>query len=153
MSIKADNDVYTNSVRLSWVKPQMLDESLAELDEKMVQLIMTFINNMNEEKSPINKLREFENIYFIINNIITLYGYNKDTFINILAYILIKCRQTKLYSTLRYIQVFLNDDLREEKSFLVDKLRDVISKITCFSENDVNMTKEEYDNNCLNVTN
>ena len=54
---------------------------------------------------------------------------------------------------MRYILVCLNDDLRDEKSFLVDKLRDVISKITCFSENDVNMTKEEYDNNCLNVTN
>ena len=151
-SIKADNDVYINSVRLGWIKPQMLDESLAQLDEKMVQLMMSFINNMNEEKSPNNKLREFENIYFIINNIITLYGYNKDTFINILAYILIKCKQTKLYSTLRYIQIFLNDDMREEKTYLLDKFRDVISKITCISEKDVNLTKEEYDKNCLRVT-
>ena len=151
-SIKADNDVYTNSVRLSWVKPQMLDKSLSQLDEKMVQLIISFINNMNEEKSPSNKLREFENIYFIINNIITLYGYNKDTFINILAYILIKCKQTKLYSTLRYIQIFLNDDIREEKTYLLDKFRDVISKITSFSEKDVNLTKEEYENNCLRIT-
>jgi hypothetical protein len=151
-SIKADNDVYTNSVRLGWIKPQMLDESLAQLDEKMVQLMISFINNMDEEKSPNNKLREFENIYFIINNIITLYGYNKDTFINILAYILIKCKQTKLYSTLRYIQIFLNDDMREEKTYLLDKFRDVISKITCFSEQDVNLTKEEYDKNCLRVT-
>ena len=130
----------------------MLDKSLSQLDEKMVQLIISFINNMNEEKSPSNKLREFENIYFIINNIITLYGYNKDTFINILAYILIKCKQTKLYSTLRYIQIFLNDDIREEKTYLLDKFRDVISKITSFSEKDVNLTKEEYENNCLRIT-
>ena len=32
-------------------------------------------------------------------------------------------------------------------------IQHTIKIATCVSENDVNMTKEEYDNNCLNVTN
>ena len=68
----------------------MLDQSLKYIDEKMIQLITTFIKNMSVEMSPVNKLREFEKIYLIINNIIILYGYDKSQFINLLLYAFIK---------------------------------------------------------------
>ena len=150
--IKADSNILYTMVRLSWIKPYMLDESLRHLDEKMVQLMMSFISNINEEKSPTNKLRQFENIYFIISNIITLCGYDKNMFINILVYTFIKGQPEYLYSTLRYIEIFLSDEMKEEKSFLISKIKEVISKIIGFSEKDVKLSKSQYDENCNKAT-
>ena len=152
MPMQGDNNVYSLMVRLSWVQPYMLDASLNQLDEKMVQLMINIINNIDEEKSPTNKLREFENIYFIITNIITLYGYDKNMFINLLVYVFIKGKPNSLFSTLRYIDIFLSDEEKEEKGFLISKMKEVISKIISFSEKDVNLTKEEYEDNCAKVT-
>ena len=155
MPIKADNNIFENSIRLSWVKPYMLDQSLKQLDDKMVNLMISFINNINNEKSPTNKLREFENIYFIVSNIITLYGYNKNMLINLLVYIFIRSKPNYLYSSLRYIEIFWMTDIKEEiekKDFLVSKIKEVISKIISFSEKDVvNLTKKQFDDNCSKV--
>ena len=149
---EGDCDVLKRMKTLSWIKPYMLHESLRQLDEKMVKLMIGLINNISEEKSPINKLREFENIYYIITNIIILYGYDKSMFINLLVYIFIKGKPENLFSFFRYIEIFLNDDLMEEKSFLISKIKELISKISSFSEKDVNMSKTQFDKNCSKAT-
>ncbi len=138
---EGDRDVLQRMENLSGIKPYMLHESLRQLDEKMVQLMIGLINNISEEKSPTNKLREFENIYYIITNIIILYGYDKSMFINLLVYIFIKGKPKNLFSFYRYIEIFLNDDIKEEKSFLISKIKELISKISSLSEKDVNMSK------------
>ena len=138
---EGDRDILKRMENLSSIKPYMLHESLRQLDEKMVQLMIGLINNITEEKSPTNKLREFENIYYIITNIIILYGYDKSMFINLLVYIFIKGRPKNLFSFFRYIEIFLNDDIKEEKSFLISKIKELISKISSISEKDVKMSK------------
>ena len=153
MPIQADNNIYYKSIKLSWIKPHMLNESLRQLDEKMIQLMISFVKNINEEKSPINKLRQFENIYYIITNLITLCGYDKDMLINILVYIFIKGKPEKLYSSLRYIEMFLSEEMKEEKSNLISKFKELISIIIGFSEKDVNLSKSEYEENCKKVIN
>ena len=151
--MNGDKNINQITISLEWIKPYMLDESLKQLDEKMVQLMIHLIKNIEEEKSPANKLREFENIYFIATNLVILYGYDKNMFINILVYAFIKSKPNYLFSTLRYMEIFLNDDVKEEKGFLLNKMKEVISKIGSFSEKDVNLTKEEYDKKCSEFSN
>ena len=152
-TVQADNNIYKKIIELSWVKPYMLDESLKYVDENMIQLMVNFISNMNNGNSPINKLREFEKIYLIINNIITLYGYDKSMNINLLVYIFIKGRPTGLYSTMRYIDIYLSDEIKKEKSYLITKIKDVISKIVMFSGKDVvGISEKEYNKKCANAT-
>ena len=59
---------------------------------------------------------------------------------------------TKVCSLIYYIEIFLNDDLMEEKSFLISKIKELISKISSFSEKDVNMSKTQFDKNCSKAT-
>ena len=139
--MKTDNDIASTLNKLSSIKPYSLDKNLRELDEKMVQLMIGIINNINKEKSPLNKLREFENIYYIIKNIIILYGYNENSFINILLYATIKAKPSYLYSTFRYIQIFLNDKIKEDKKFLIEKFSELISKIDFYEKNN-NLSKK-----------
>jgi hypothetical protein len=147
--VEADVNIYQTMKRLDWIKPEMLDKSLKYLDEKMIDLMKSFIKNMHEEMSPTNKLREFEKVYLIINNIITLYGYDKSMFINILAYVFIKGEQNELYSTLRYIEIFLSDEMKEEKGYLISKFKEVIGKVIGLSQKDlVGVNEDEFKQNC-----
>ena len=151
--VVADREIFIVFVKHGWVKPYMLDQSLKYIDEKMIQLITTFIKNMSVEMSPVNKLREFEKIYLIINNIIILYGYDKSQFINLLLYSFIKGRPGGLYSTFRYIEIFLSDEMKEEKGYLITKMKELISKIIGFSEKDlIGVSKTQYEQECKKVT-
>jgi hypothetical protein len=152
-ALQADNNILQTIVKLSWVKPYMLDEGLKYLDEKMINLMENFISNMNYEMSPTNKLREFEKVHLIINNIITLYGYDKSIYIKLLVYIFIKVKPTDVFSTLRYIEIFLSEEMKEEKMNLITILKEVIGKIIQFSEKDlVGFSKAQFDEKIKNVT-
>lgn len=148
-TVQADKAIFKKIIEISWIKPYMLDESLRFVDEKMIQLMVNFINNMNNGNSPINKLREFEKVYLIINNIIILYGYDKNLYIKLLVYIFIKGRPTGLYSTLRYIEIYLSNEMLKEKSYLIGTIKEIISVIIGFSEkNLVNIDSKEYQERC-----
>ena len=78
MAVQTDIKIFQKCFTLKWVKPIMLNEKLTYLDEKMTLMMRSFIRNIDDEISPNNKLREFEKLDLIINNMITLYGYQKD---------------------------------------------------------------------------
>jgi hypothetical protein len=155
-TVQADNNIYYTIRKLNWIKPEMLNESFKYLDEKMINLMVSFINNMNSEMSPTNKLREFEKINLIINNIITLYGYDKSMYINLLIYVFIKGRPTGLFSTFRYIEIYLSEDMKKEEKtkILLSRFKELISKIGGFSEIDlVGFDKDSFEEKCRKETN
>ena len=72
--------------------------------------------------------------------------------INLLVYVFIKGQQSELYSTLRYIEIFLSDEMKEEKGYLIAKFKEVIGKVVGFSEKDlVNISKNEFNLKCDNA--
>ena len=147
MAIQNDIDIFKKCFALKWIKPNMLHEKLTYLDEKMIQMMRSFIRNMEEEKSPNNKLKEFEKLELIINNMIILYGYNKDISLMILLYTFIKGQPYQLNSSYKYIKMYCSDNLtKERRQRLINKLKLLLDKITNFSEKDlIGITKEEYD--------
>ena len=90
--------VFDNSLNID---DEVLQEVLSnESSDKMKNVVNTIqqeqnkvIRNIDDEISPNNKLREFEKLDLIINNMITLYGYTKDVYLSILifAFILNLC--------------------------------------------------------------
>ena len=61
--------------KYNWIKASNINEKIKYDDEKMVQIMVHFAKNMENEMSPANKIHEFEIIDMIINNIINIYGY------------------------------------------------------------------------------
>ena len=149
MAIKNDIDIFRKCFTLKWIKPIMLNEKLTYLDEKMIQMMRSFIRNIDEEISPNNKLREFEKLDLIINNMIMLYGYTKDVYLSILIFAFIKGQPFQLNSSYKYIAMFYSENLPKERgSELINKFKILLDKITNFSEKDlVGISKEEYDKN------
>ena len=147
MAIQNDINIFKKCFSLKWIKPIMLNEKLIYIDEKMIQMMRSFIRNIDEEKSPNNKLKEFEKLDSIINNMIILYGYNKDIYSSILLYTFIKGQPFQLNSSYQYIKMYYSENLSKERSQkLINKFKLLLDKITNFSEKDlIGITKEEYD--------
>ena len=149
MAVSNDINIFKKCFTLKWIKPIMLNEKLTYLDEKMIQMMRSFIRNIDEEISPNNKLREFEKLDLIINNMITLYGYTKDVYLSILLFAFIKGQPFQLNSSYKYIEMFYSENLPKERGIeLINKFKRLLDKITNFSEKDlVGISKEEYDKN------
>ena len=153
MAVLDDINIFKKCFTLKWVKPIMLNEKLTYLDEKMTQMMRSFIRNIDEEISPNNKLREFEKLDLIINNMITLYGYPKDVYLSIMTYAFIRGQPYQLHSSFNYIQMFRSHNLPKKRGDdLVEKFSKLLDKITKFSEKDlIGISKEVYDKNIENI--
>ena len=149
MAVINDINIFRKCFTLKWIKPTMLNEKLTYLDEKMIQMMRSFIRNIDDEISPNNKLREFEKLDLIINNMITLYGYTKDVYLSILIFAFIKGQPFQLNSSYKYINMYYSESLPKERGIeLINKFKNLLDKITNFSEKDlVRISKEEYDKN------
>ena len=147
MAVLNDINIFKKCFTLKWVKPIMLNEKLTYLDEKMIQMMRSFIRNIDEEITPNNKLKEFEKLDLIINNMMTLYGYNKDVYLSLLLYAFIKGQPFQLNSSYKYIKMYYSENLTKERGLeIINKFKLLLDKITNFSEKDlVGVTKEEYD--------
>ena len=153
MAVLEDINIFRKCFTLKWVKPTMLNEKLTYLDEKMTQMMRSFIRNIDEEISPNNKLREFEKLDLIINNMITLYGYTKDVYLSIMTFAFIKGQPYQLNSCYRYIKMYYSRKLPKKRGEeLLKQFEKLLDKITNFSEKDlVGITKEVYDKNNENI--
>ena len=153
MAVVDDIKIFRKCFTLKWVKPTMLNDKLTYLDEKMTQMMRSFIRNIDEEISPNNKLREFEKLDLIINNMITLYGYTKDVYLSIMTFAFIKGQPYQLNSCYRYIKMYYSQKLPKKRGEeLLKQFDKLLEKITKFSEKDlVGFSKEDYDKNINNI--
>ena len=153
MAVQDDIKIFQKCFTLKWVKPTMLNEKLTYLDEKMTQMMRSFIRNIDEEISPNNKLREFEKLDLIINNMITLYGYTKDVYLSIMIFAFIKGQPYQLNSCYRYIKMYYSQKLPKKRGEdLLKHFEKLLDKITHFSEKDlVGISKETYEQNIENL--
>ena len=149
-----DMNILQNSFTHKWIKPNNLDEKLINLDDKMVQMMRTFIRKMVERKSPNYKLKEFEKLDFMINNIILLHEYPEDTYLKIMCLAFIKeqaYKSYKLNSLFRYIEMFSYEG-KENK--IINQFELILKKINQFSFKDiVGISEDEYKTNNKNATN
>ena len=152
-AVHTDIKIFQKCFTLKWVKPIMLNEKLTYLDEKMTQMMRSFIRNIDEEISPNNKLREFEKLDLIINNMITLYGYPKDVYLSIMTFAFIKGQPYQLDSSYKYIEMYYSQKLPKKRgAHLLEQFKKLLDKITNFSEKDlVGISKEVYDKNIENI--
>ena len=147
-----DITIFKRCYTLKWIKPTMLDEKLSFIDEKMTEMMISLIKNMDEKFSPNNKLRELEKLDSLINNVIELYGYPKDVYLNMLTFAFIMGQPSQLNSSLKYISMFYSKNLPNYKGIdLIIKFGQLLNKIMNFSEKDlVGMSKDAYEKNIKN---
>jgi hypothetical protein len=131
-NLEEDNDIYKTCEKNNMIKASDINKEINYDDEKMIQIMIYFVNNMENEMSPANKIHEFEIIDMIINNIINIYGYNEKFYDDLLFFVFIKAKPKLLYSTLKYINMYLDNDLKNKNEDLINKLTKLVKSLSEF---------------------
>ena len=138
--MEEDNKIYEICEKYNKIKASDINEEVKYDDEKMIQIMVYFARNMENEMSPMNKIHEFEIIDMIINNIISIYGYDDKYYNNLLLYVFIKAKPKFMDSTVKYINTYLDEDLKNKYSNLLKKMENVVKGLTEFKKEE---NKEE----------
>lgn len=146
-SLDNDNIIYEKCQKYNSIKVSDINEEIKYDDEKMAQIMAHFAENVESEMSPANKIHEFEIIDMIINNIISIYGYDESYYNSLLIYVFIKAKPKNLDSTLKYINKYLDEDLKNKYDGLLKKFTKLVKSLVEFKKEE---NKQEgfviYDN-------
>ena len=148
-NIEDDTDkiILKNCEKYNWVKPQNINTELKYVDDKMVQIMIYFANNMINEKCPANKIKEFEKIDMIINNIIILYGFDTKFYKDLMMYVFIKAKPNLINSIFRYIKMYLDAHLLNKYSSLLKNIEELIKNLSNFNDKCVIVDEKEKEKN------
>ena len=140
-----DLKIFQNSFKYDWVKPENIIENYNSINDEMISLAINFITQINNEKSPINKLNCLEKVEEIINNIQIIYGY-KDNFNSILLYLLIKAHPNFFNSDWAFINLYIPNSYNHGKmNNIISNVKKVINQLLNLSFDKLyKISEEEY---------
>jgi hypothetical protein len=148
--LQKDIILYNKCVELSWIEPKHIIQNEKIINHNFFFEGISLIQQLDIEKSPNSKLNIIKQVFQIIKNII-IYSI-EDIFLGnnnnlpIFSYILIKAKLKRLYSNIKFLELYLGNKIDEEISIL---LKFAINMIESMNENLLyNVTKEEFEENC-----
>ncbi len=104
--LNEDREFFNKTNNLSWLTPEHSEIKKIYINEKLWVIAMNCINRMDDEKSPIEKLRCVQSAYQILNNSINFSSGKEehagvDDIIPILIYVIIKSKPKRIISNLK----------------------------------------------------
>ena len=142
-----DLKIYQNCFMYEWIKPENIIENFTSINENILSIAIYYMNKMNNEKSPIEKINCLKRIDEIILNIDILYGYPINK-LNIFLYLIIKAHPNFFNTDINYINLYLPYEYNKGRNNqLLSNIKYLINKLLSFSFNDIiGITEDEYNN-------
>ena len=147
---KKDIFIHNKCKRLHWVKPVHLIKDQKVVNEKLWQLAMEYINNMDNETTPTAKIKCFNKAFGILQNSITFCtGKDElgvDDSLQVLIYVIIKAQPKKIWTNFNYARLFIDPELSKKQfGLLLTQLEMVITVINDLKHSDLmGVTEEEF---------
>ena len=146
-----DITLYNKLLELNWIEPKNIIQKDI-INYTFFSEPISLIQKFEKSKSPISKMKMLQKTFQSIQNIIKfnlkeLYlGTNQ--IIPIFVYILIKAKPKRLWSNLKYIQLYLGYKIDQQIFF---QFQVAITMIETMDHNRlINVSQEEFENNCKN---
>jgi hypothetical protein len=146
-----DITLYNKLLELNWIEPKNIIQKDI-INYTFFSEPVSLIQKFEKSKSPISKMKMLQKTFQSIQNIIKfnlkeLYlGTNQ--IIPIFVYILIKAKPKRLWSNLKYIQLYLGYKIDQQIFF---QFQVAITMIETMDHNRlINVSQEEFENNCKN---
>ena len=147
---KEDTKFYNKCCRLDFVKPENLISDKNMVNEKLWQISMDYINEINDKFTPLEKIKSFAKAFNILQNSITFCsGKNElgvDDTIKPLIYVLLKAKPKNIFSNFNYSQLFLNPDLsKKQYGILLTQMNMIMNIIKEMKNTDlIGVSKEQF---------
>ena len=108
-----DEEFYNKCIELKDITPEKMEIKPMYINEKLWSIAICYINRMDIEKTPINKLNCVESAYKVLNNCINFCagkneGAGFDDIFPIFCYIIIKAHPKRLFSHLNFTRALMN---------------------------------------------
>ena len=108
---------------------------------------MDYINQMDKEKTPANKIKSFAKAYAILQNSITFCtgkdDLGVDDSIQVLIYVMIKACPKKIWSNFNYARIFIDPELSKKQfGLLLTQMEMIITIIENMKSSDLIDVKE-----------
>lgn len=147
-----DRKYLVNCYLYDWIEPNHLDLDI-KVDIKHIALVKKELSAINEFKSPRDKIVCILNACKILFNLIRQNletQENADSFVPLLIYVLVKSKIKNLYSNLKYIERFRNNDLLVgETSYYLSTLQISVNFIINISKDKLTIDEHEYEDKII----
>ena len=115
---KLDIFLYNKCKRLSWLKPNHI-LGKKKTDENLFGKAMEFLDKIDEDKTPADKMKSFINASAILENSITFYtgkgGLGLDDSMSLMEYVIIKSCPKRFSSNYKFCEMFMLEDLKKKQ--------------------------------------
>ncbi len=104
-ALAKDREFFERTCKLSWITPNHLDINKKYINEKLWHIAINYLNKIDEEKSPYQKLKTVLSSYKILNNCIAFCSGKEDAgaddIVPIFVYIIVKSKPKRMFSNIR----------------------------------------------------
>ncbi|MBR3387929.1 MAG: hypothetical protein IKG84_06845, partial [Bacteroidales bacterium] len=144
--------IFYNQCRvLAWLEPRHLKQANLFFDD-FLPITTACFEQINNEKSAFGKLEVISKIFDAIYNVILFNkggNFSTDDIAPILEYALIKAHPNRLYSNLKYLQIFMKKDKYTKDNMHFDYLNGYMNSLKNVKYTDFDdITEEEFDRKC-----
>ena len=126
-----DQQLLSKTSTLFWVKP--INLNFIGFDFDMILPITTnYFMNLDKQRSPSGKLNIINKMFEIIFNALKYIKgdhFSNEDILNICEYIIIKAKPEKLYSNLKYLDIFENKDIFDNNKIYLKLLKGSVEKV------------------------
>ena len=104
--LEKDREFFEKTCELFWVMPKHLEINNEYFNENVLELAITCIRKMDDEKSPYDKLRCVSSAHKIINNLIKFCSgkdehAGADDLSPIFQYLILKAKPRRIFSNMK----------------------------------------------------
>ena len=145
-----DNYFYNKCSRLNFIKPENVIENKKLIDENLIQLSIDYLKDIDDELTPVDKIKIFKKVIEIIQNSINFVSgkteLGVDDIIKPLIYTIIKAKPKNIFSNYQYCELYLNSDLaKTQYGIVLSQIGLVIEYIKKMKYNDlINVSEEQF---------
>ena len=145
-----DNYFYNKCSRLNFIKPENVIENKKLIDENLIQLSIDYLKDIDDELTPVDKIKIFKKVIEIIQNSINFVSgkteLGVDDIIKPLIYTIVKAKPKNICSNYQYCELYLNSELsKREYGIVLSQIGLVIEFIKKMKYNDlINVSEEQF---------
>ena len=156
---KEDNALFKNISMLSWIEPKhFIREKSGYIFETFLPEAVKIFGAIEDHPSPRKKIEYINSIFESISKVVLFNGGNKtlgvEEEIPILSYCFVKAQLKKIYSNLKFIQIYRNSLIEKGQENQLVKLIAVCDFIKDIKYKNIsNISEDEYNQNCKEAIN
>ena len=154
-----DNNLFKNIFMLSWIEPKhFIQEKSGYIFETFLPEVIKNFGVIEDEPSPRKKIEYINSIFESISKVVLFNGGDKplgvEDEIPILSYCFVKAQLKKIYSNLKFIQIYRNSLIEKGEENKLIQLIAVCDFIKDIKYKNINgVSEDEYNQKCKEAIN